>query len=340
MPRRPLLLSLAICPLMVSVEVVDLSSLLKPETADPSHLRETARSIDAALSSQGFFLAVGTGEDSEYASSLGAARELFRIPLEDKLNVSMRSLGRIGRGYLEFGAESGVKSYFEPKEGFSYGFDFKKSPSHALQQPNVWPSSLSQETQKVLENTFHHQIKVAQAVTLGLQIVEEERNGSIGYTAAIHQGETISLLRLFHYLSHPFSNETHLGSSPHTDWGFLTVILHDGVPGLQFFHENTWVHMPYIQDSLIINAGDVLSQLSGGRYRSPIHRVLCPTLGLERYSFVLFFYPFFNMTMPSFEVLTEDINFDYNTLTRSGHNMSQMSFGDYIVEKWKGVMNY
>ena len=41
-------------------------------------------------------------------------------------------------------------------------------------------------------------------------------------------GEKISLMRLFHYL--PYDQKiqnklNNIGSSPHTDWGFLTLIL-------------------------------------------------------------------------------------------------------------------
>lgn len=90
----------------------------------------------------------------------------------------------------------------------------------------------------------------------------------------------------------------HTGSSPHTDWGFLTVILQDSrVGGLQFLYENDsddnsdgnsehsggsksplWVDVPASGSTtaipLVVNGGDYLSLLSKGRYKSPIHRVL------------------------------------------------------------------
>ena len=336
-----------------AVEVIDLSSLFEAgETADPELQRTTAHLIDAALSSRGFFLATGVGIESRYESSLAAAHELFAVPLQEKLAVSMRKLGGLGRGYLEFGAETGVAEYFEPKEGYSYGYNFTTGiPSHELQRPNIWPMSLSTTTMTTLQGVFDFQVKVAQAVTLGLQIFDDERHSTSTsvsdpqqrYIDAIHGGETISILRLFHYFPSDSAAENHqLGSSPHTDWGFLTVILHDGVSGLQFFNEERWRDVPFTPNSVVINAGDFLSRISQGRYKSPIHRVLCPPTGYERYSFVLFFYPYYNISIPAFEIVSKNDgnHFAYNTLSRSEHNISDMSFGDYIVEKWRGVMKY
>ncbi len=42
-----------------------------------------------------------------------------------------------------------------------------------------------------------------------------------------------------------------VGSSPHTDWGFLTLILQDPVGGLQLFHDDQWIDVPYIPGTLI-----------------------------------------------------------------------------------------
>mmetsp|Transcript_6293 Transcript_6293/g.10455 ORF Transcript_6293/g.10455 Transcript_6293/m.10455 type:complete len:629 (-) Transcript_6293:1731-3617(-) len=85
-----------------------------------------------------------------------------------------------------------------------------------------------------------------------------------------------------------------LGSSPHTDWGFLTIIMADNVQGLQFLpksvstsipgqkmeeeeeEEKRWIDVPHIPGSLVINAGDYLQLVSKGVYHSPVHRVLVP----------------------------------------------------------------
>ncbi|CAN6164952.1 unnamed protein product [Urochloa humidicola] len=67
-----------------------------------------------------------------------------------------------------------------------------------------------------------------------------------------------------------------LGNTRHTDPTFLTVLLQDGVGGLQVFLDRAggWVDVPPVPGALIINAGDLLQLVSNGRFKSVEHRVL------------------------------------------------------------------
>ncbi|CAD7962977.1 unnamed protein product [Amoebophrya sp. A120] len=69
-----------------------------------------------------------------------------------------------------------------------------------------------------------------------------------------------------------------LGSSPHTDWGLLTLITADDVPGLQLCLDGVYhtVKPRFDQNLLFVNCGDFMSLLSCGKFLSPIHRVLSP----------------------------------------------------------------
>lgn len=288
-----------------------------------------------------------------------AANELFALPLTDKLRVAAEGSQR---GYLTYGSEAGVADYFEPKEGYSYGLDSAES-EHELQRRNVWPASYPSESAEDLDRVFDHLVRVLRGVVSALQMAEEARSFSgrpdesceqtcaesdrVDYEELSAGGERISILRLFKY--YPASNHSskaQLGSSPHTDWGLLTAIMHDGSPGLQFFSEGQWLSAPDQQDSVLINGGDALRLLSGGRYRSPVHRVLCPAPLSSRTSFVLFFYPRFDCPLPASLGETSNLDGDrpdgdFNTLVSAGYaNASARSFGDYIVEKWNGVSAY
>ncbi|KAI4378702.1 hypothetical protein MLD38_016145 [Melastoma candidum] len=65
-----------------------------------------------------------------------------------------------------------------------------------------------------------------------------------------------------------------LGMSPHSDYGFLTLLLQDNVEGLQLHHEEKWVTVHPVPGSFSVNVGDHLEIFSNGRYRSVLHRVL------------------------------------------------------------------
>ncbi|CAN6208542.1 unnamed protein product [Urochloa humidicola] len=66
-----------------------------------------------------------------------------------------------------------------------------------------------------------------------------------------------------------------LGNTRHTDPTFLTILLQDGVGGLQvFLDRGGWVDVPPVPGALIVNVGDLLQLVSNGRFRSVEHRVL------------------------------------------------------------------
>ncbi|CAL5031940.1 unnamed protein product [Urochloa decumbens] len=70
------------------------------------------------------------------------------------------------------------------------------------------------------------------------------------------------------------------GIRSHTDPGFLTVLLQDGMGGLQILADGrdgghrTWIDVPHVPGALMINIGDHLQLISNDRFRSAEHRVL------------------------------------------------------------------
>lgn len=49
-----------------------------------------------------------------------------------------------------------------------------------------------------------------------------------------------------------------LGMPPHSDYGFLTLLLQDEVEGLQILHEDRWLMVRPIPGSFVVNVGDHL----------------------------------------------------------------------------------
>lgn len=239
--------------------------------------------------------------------------------------------------------------------------------NNMLRAENKWPHSFSGDDVNTLNQLFREKVRIAKLVIGILSTTFDcETKGSESDTSPFNlpvdpidilqhpppsslydisnHGEDISIMRVFHYFNvnsqkiqnHVDANETSgsglqmLGSSPHTDWGFLTIILADDIRGLQFIarhskttadspaHDSTsgssiWQDVPYIPGSLVVNGGDYLSMLSRGVYHSPVHRVLSPgthnhadmqcthihtsseqkrcSSSNDRHSFVFFFYP-------------------------------------------------
>jgi isopenicillin N synthase-like dioxygenase len=183
-----------------------------------------------------------------------------------------------------------------------------------------------------MQNVFARLCVIAHALVRALAI-------SVGLDETVlakqcDEGDSISLMRLFYYHPDDGTRGRCLGSSPHTDWGFLTLILQDST-GLQFKYNGDWHNVPHINNSLVVNCGDYLALLTQGRYHSPVHRVLCPTV--DRVSFVFFFYPNYDSSMAS--ATSTEVAADaeqFNTLldlpARAGSFESpSMCLGDSIV---------
>lgn len=49
-----------------------------------------------------------------------------------------------------------------------------------------------------------------------------------------------------------------LGMPPHSDYGFLTLLLQDGVQGLQVRSKGEWVTVDPLPNSFVVNVGDHL----------------------------------------------------------------------------------
>lgn len=70
-----------------------------------------------------------------------------------------------------------------------------------------------------------------------------------------------------------------LGLSGHTDSGFLTIVLQDQIGGLQVFHKNQWVDVPFLPGGLIVNVGDLMQLITNDKFKSVLHRVLAKNVG-------------------------------------------------------------
>lgn len=85
-------------------------------------------------------------------------------------------------------------------------------------------------------------------------------------------------------------------ASKHTDINDLTL-LHAIEPGLQLWHNGCWIPVQCNADTIIVNTGDMLQHLTGGRYKSGLHRVVCQP-NTERMST-----PFFGHRKPEASVV-------------------------------------
>ena len=101
-----------------------------------------------------------------------------------------------------------------------------------------------------------------------------------------------TFLRMLYYPPQPpQSPEDLFGSAPHTDYGFITILLQDDVGGLQVRNiTGDWIDAPSMPGTFVMNTADILHRWSNGRFISTPHRVINRS-GRARYSNPFFFDP-------------------------------------------------
>ncbi|KAF0686453.1 Aste57867_21730 [Aphanomyces stellatus] len=308
---------------------------------------EAQASIDLhhAFSTYGCCYLKGHGIDvAQETRVMDAAHSLFQLPksVKETYHRPASSDGFV-RGYLGLGAESGSEDLFEVKEAFSYGYEWEGSPQNPLQGENVWPTELASSHKAGLQH-FYTDIAAVSDKVCRIASVALGKPPS-HFSSFCTEGDTISIMRAFHYFPYSIMDgasqtdaATFIGSSPHTDWGFITLILQDPVGGLQLFHNDSWHDVPYIPGTIFVNGGDYLSLLTQGTWVSPIHRVINDAS--ERYSMVFFYYPTYDAKIPISPKPTAasgDGIAKFNTLLDGHQSTLDMSFGAYISSKWANV---
>ncbi|KAJ3332746.1 hypothetical protein HDU76_013231 [Blyttiomyces sp. JEL0837] len=336
---------------MIDLPIVDLSSFVvdSPTYGDTEKQAHAAAVMKHACETYGAFNIANHGvSPTAQKNAFNVADDFFLLSDSVKSRIPIKK-GGFTRGYIGVGGESGG-SGTEVKEAFSYGFNWPISlpPTNPLQGPNVLPEEEHlPDFQTQIDTFYNSTVNVAEAVTLCLS---KAFNMPELPTYCGKGGATISLMRIFRY--YPYAkigngafipDQDRIGSSPHTDWGFLTLILSEK-PGLQVSDVNgSWETVRPEPGCYIVNAGDYLSLITNGRIKSPLHRVVTATE--ERTSFVFFYYPDYHSKIPVSDGVGDQLYLFKDQGAKEGSeqrksepsSLADKSFGEYIAAKWASV---
>lgn len=265
------------------VPVIDMSGLRSGEPADRE---DVAAAIGTAAREVGFFYLRGSGIDEAlFDGLLSAAKRFFALPLEEKMRTYI-GLSRCHRGYVpvgEEGVESGAAG--DLKEAFDTALDLPADDpdfraGNPMLGPNAWPDlpGFADAVTAYYEAALAvgRQLLWAFAVALGEDPDVFSR----------HATKTPSQLRLVHYPYDPGARDAQ-GIGAHTDYECFTL-LKPTAPGLEVLNgAGEWINVPPIEDTFVVNIGDLLELWTNGEFVATSHRVR--TVAEERYSFPLFF---------------------------------------------------
>ncbi|WP_271274220.1 isopenicillin N synthase family dioxygenase [Aliamphritea hakodatensis] len=261
------------------IPIIDIGPLL-----DGSDPQQVANQIGDICENVGFLYIRNHGVDKALIqAAYEQAEAFFKLPIAEKQKLHISHSGQTLRGYIPMYAENvDPENTKDHKECFDLGAECPATtPFHG---PNLMP-----DTPAAFRETFerYHSAMMKLAEQL-ISAIALSLNLPADYFAKLQQNP-ITIQRLLHYPSQSGDiRQEEIGIGAHTDYGFLTILGQDNNGGLQVQNrQGEWIDAPPVEDTFIVNIGDLVQTFTNDKYISTMHRVI-NTSGRERYSLPFF----------------------------------------------------
>jgi isopenicillin N synthase-like dioxygenase len=265
----------------IAVAAVDLEPFRLGDDADRDAV---AAEIDAACRATGFLRVAGHGIPDELGRAmLDVTGRFFDLPPAEKQRWVVADK-EANRGYAPLGSEALSYSLGDDAsapdlfEAFNVGRDDTTGDYYDRHRrffaPNLWPDQPPD-----FRATWTEYERAAAAVARTLMVA---------FARALDLPERYFLDRTEHAIAtlrginyerrpgEPAATPGQLRMGAHTDYGILTVLLADDVPGLQIHHDGEWRAVRIPPGTLLVNIGDMLARWTNDRWTSTLHRVVPP----------------------------------------------------------------
>jgi len=253
--------------------------------------------LRAAAHDSGAFYLVGHGvEGSLFESVYAAARRLFELPHAELDAIAMLQSPHF-RGYTRVGDERtlGQPDLREQLDvGFEHGARRRDDAAdyYLLDGPNQWPEALP-ELAPVILGWMRRLEPVAARL---LSALTESMGLAPDVFAAAFSPDPYVNLKIVHYPARG-GDSSGQGVGSHKDYGFLTLLIQDGVGGLQILVDGEFVDVVPKRDALVVNLGEMLEIATNGFLTATVHRVVSPPAGVDRISVPYFYNPRLDYTV-------------------------------------------
>ena len=266
------------------IPVIDVSCLW---TNDKKAIASVAMEVRDACERIGFFYIVNHGVDNQIIdNAFSESKRFFDQPQEFKQQLEF---DKNDRGYKGFGTIA-IPGYVpDLKEVLDLGIDYPldhpdviaEKPLHG---PNQWPALPGF---KETLNEYYDAIRglgyeLLRLFALALELEED-------YFQSFHK-EPMITWRIMRYF--PLNDKLgQYGTAPHTDFGTITLLTQDSLGGLEVYSKDgEWIQAPFIEDSIVVNIGDLMACWTNDVFTSTPHRVINNS-GQNRYSIPMFYNP-------------------------------------------------
>jgi isopenicillin N synthase-like dioxygenase len=240
--------------------------------------------LSSAMKTVGFVAVINSRVDKKILDeAYEEAKKFYAKPHEEKM-LSHNAKLNGQRGYVQSEMAKGQNKK-DHKEFYHIARDYNEEIIKNFNYtPNIWPN----------DKSFKIAIKrLINELDKYTEVIEQALAESIGREANFFTNMTKHgdfLLRSIYYPANPPSDT--VWAAAHTDINLFTILPRATAEGLQILNEkNEWVDVIVPDNAFIINAGDMLQNITNGVYKSAKHRVISKNKDVARYSMVAFIHP-------------------------------------------------
>ena len=258
--------------------LVDISLLNSPNLDD--HM-QVAQALDQACKEVGFLYLRGDQfQPALFAQLCDIAKHYFAqddaLKMQNYIGKSVNH-----SGYVPIGEEQFSSNSYDLKESYDVNYDYQGSAlNYPLLGPTQWPDDPA--FKRYVSQYYQHLKAIGHQLFRSFALALEQKEDFFD----VHIQHAPSQLRLIHYPYNPQATDAE-GIGAHTDYECFTLLL-PTAPGLQVLtKQGEWTDIPLLENTLVMNIGDMMEILSNGKYLATKHRV--KKVQQERYSFPLFF---------------------------------------------------
>jgi isopenicillin N synthase-like dioxygenase len=255
-----------------------------------SDVQSVARKVRHACENSAFFYIANHGVAPEVVEgAFSVARTFFQLPLEEKMKVYK---SRFHRGYLPLGTTQYPGQKKDLKASFDFGVDLPLDDPDVvagvpLHGPNQWPDmpGFRAALEAYSAGVNAAGMKLMRVLAISLDLEQD-------FFTKFYSKPSI-LSRVIHYPKpeEADSEEFGIGALTHTDYGHITILAQDPAGGLEVqLPGGEWIAAPYVQDTFVVNLGDLTARWTNDVYRSNPHRVV-NRLNRDRMSIPTFMNP-------------------------------------------------
>ena len=265
----------------------------------PQEEQAFASKLRHACHNVGFFYVRNHGVSARtYADALHSSKTFFALDYEQKMTIDYRQSPAF-RGYMAQGLEN-TAGRPDRREQIEFGVDpptseisatTSSSPStvrpyykRLVAHPNQWPDqhvpTLRPHVQQFMKEMEVLSRRLMTYLAMSLDLPANYFDDTFGTCPNVQ-------LKICHYpavanadhnnedVSNDDKARAMFGVGPHTDSGYLSLLLQDNVGGLQVQNgEGRWIDAPPIDGTIVVNLGEMIQLATQGYFLATPHRVL------------------------------------------------------------------